>query len=117
MQVRLSRTAFDNWLRPTTIVGFDADTATVAAANTFSASTLQARYARQVEDVLSEIVGRPIRVRFTVLNAEAEEAAARPARAQETAALAEAGRQALAELEKVSVLPGMKAVEARTLEE
>jgi chromosomal replication initiator protein len=92
MQVRLSRTAFDNWLRPTTIVGFADDVATVAAANTFSAHTLQARYAPQVEDVLSEIVGRSIRVQFTVLNAESddEDGFGLSPRAKETAALAEA---------------------------
>ncbi|MEA2594254.1 MAG: chromosomal replication initiator protein [Thermomicrobiales bacterium] len=70
MQVRLSRNAFDNWLRPTTIVGFEDDVATVAAANTFGASTLQARYAGDIERVMSDIVGRPIRVEFTVLRGE-----------------------------------------------
>ena len=66
LQVRLSRTAFDNWLRQTSLVGFDEDLATVAAANTFSASTLQTRFGVQVERALSDIIGRPIRVRFTV---------------------------------------------------
>ena len=70
LQVRLSRNAFENWLRPTTIVGFDDDIATVAAANTFGASTLQARYASDIEQVMSDIVGRPIRVEFTVLRNE-----------------------------------------------
>ncbi len=66
MQVRLSKGAFDNWLRHTSIVGFEDDIATVAAANTFSASTLQARYAGQIEQAISDIVGRPIQVRFVV---------------------------------------------------
>ena len=66
MQVRLSKGAFENWLRHTTIVGFEDDVATVAAANTFSASTLQARYAPQIEQAISDIVGRPIQVRFVV---------------------------------------------------
>ncbi len=70
LQVRLSRNAFDNWLRPTTIVGFQDDVATVAAANTFGASTLQGRYAADIERVMSDIVGRPIRVEFTVLRGE-----------------------------------------------
>ncbi|HKG24985.1 MAG TPA: chromosomal replication initiator protein DnaA, partial [Thermomicrobiales bacterium] len=70
MQVRLSRNAFDNWLRPTTIVGFENDVATVAAANTFGASTLQGRYAADIERVMSDIVGRPIRVEFTILRGE-----------------------------------------------
>ena len=70
LQVRLSRNAFENWLRPTTIIGFNDDVATVAAANTFGASTLQARYASDIEQVMSDIVGRPIRVEFTVLRNE-----------------------------------------------
>ncbi len=68
LQLRLTRTAFDNWLRQTNLIGFEDDVATVAAANTFTASTLQARYAAQVERALAEIVGRPIQVRFTVLS-------------------------------------------------
>ncbi len=68
LQVRLSRSAFENWLRPTTLVDFDDDVATIAAANTFSASTLQARYAAPVERALSDIIGRPVQARFTVLN-------------------------------------------------
>src|SRR5436305_13079289 len=72
MERRLSRNAFDNWLRPSTIVDFADDVATVGAANTFTASTLQTRYGAEIERVLSEIVGRPIRVTFTVLNAGEE---------------------------------------------
>src|SRR5262245_24142679 len=104
MQVRLSRSAFDNWLRPTTIVGFADDVATVAAANTFGASTLQARYAADIERVMSDIVGRPIRVEFTVIRSEVDTGPTEPIetaddgpvltpRARETAALvASAGR-------------------------
>lgn len=76
MERRLSRNAFDNWLRPSTIVGFENDVATIGAANTFNASTLKTRYGAEIERVLSEIVGRPIRVEFTVLNAEDEPQAA-----------------------------------------
>ena len=95
MQVRLSRTAFDNWLRQTSLIGFADDVATVAAANTFSASTLQTRYAAQVERVLSDIVGRPVRVRFAVLNADAEADADDAAPDDDTAALVAAGARTL----------------------
>lgn len=73
LQARLSRSAFDNWLRQTTLVDFVDDVAVVAAPNTFSVSTLQTRYAGQVEQELASIVGRPIRVRFTIMNNEREE--------------------------------------------
>ena len=74
MQGRLSRGAFDNWLRHTSIVDFADDIATVGAANTFTASTLQARYAGQIEEAVSAIVGRPITVNFVVHHAPATEA-------------------------------------------
>src|SRR3954462_5024152 len=75
MRGRLNRSAYENWLRPTTIVAFENDVATVAAANTFGASTLRSRYAVEIEDVLTAIVGRPIQLEFTVLNAESNDGA------------------------------------------
>ncbi len=77
MQTRLPRNAFDNWLRPTTLVSFENDVATVAAPNTFSASTLQSRYADQIQRILANIVGRPVLVEFTVQSdADPEDVAA-----------------------------------------
>ncbi|MGI8644066.1 MAG: chromosomal replication initiator protein DnaA [Thermomicrobiales bacterium] len=84
MQVRLSKGAFENWLRHTNIVGFEDDVATVAAANTFSASTLQARYAPQIEQAISDIVGRPIQVRFVVQHAALGDDTASPDAARPT---------------------------------
>ena len=78
LQVRLTRSQFDNWLRQTSLVGFADDVATVAAANTYSASTIQARWGAQIERALSTIVGRPITVRYTVLNADGDGDDARP---------------------------------------
>ena len=66
MQTRLPRNAFDNWLRPTTLVAFEHDIATVSAPNLFTADTLQNRYAGQIERPFSEIVGRSVRVDFVV---------------------------------------------------
>lgn len=63
---RVSRRAFDNWFGQTTLVGVDDDTAVISAPNAFSASTLQARYAPQVERALADIVGRDLRAFFTV---------------------------------------------------
>jgi chromosomal replication initiator protein len=72
MERRLSRSAFDNWLRQTSIVDFADDTATIATANTFTANTLRTRYGAEIERALSAFVGRPIRVDFAVLNAESD---------------------------------------------
>ncbi len=70
MQVRLSKNAFENWLRPTSLVGFSDDVATISAPNTFGASTLESRYSTEIQRVLSEIIGRPVSVRFTVGGSE-----------------------------------------------
>jgi len=68
MQARLSKTAFENVLRPTRLVDFVDDVATVAAGNSSNAATLQRKYTREIEDVFSRFVGRPVRVEFTTLN-------------------------------------------------
>jgi chromosomal replication initiator protein len=73
LQASLSKSVFDNWLRQTTMIDFVDDVAVVAAPNTFSVSTLQMRYASKVEAELAAIVGRPVRVRFTVMNSDREE--------------------------------------------
>ncbi|HEX5500445.1 MAG TPA: DnaA/Hda family protein, partial [Thermomicrobiales bacterium] len=63
---RLSKSVVDNYLRQSTLVGFDDDVATVAAPNTFTASTLETRFAGPIERCLSSVVGRPVRVQFVV---------------------------------------------------
>jgi chromosomal replication initiator protein len=72
LQARLPKNSFNNWLRQTAIVDFGDDVATVSAPSTFAVSTLQGRYAGQVESAMSALVGRPVRVRFIVAAADAE---------------------------------------------
>jgi chromosomal replication initiator protein len=67
LQGRVSATAFDNWLRQTSLVGFADDVATVAAPNTYGAATLETRYGDQIRRALSTVVGRPVEVEFRVL--------------------------------------------------
>ena len=66
LESRISRRAFDNWFRQTSLVSVEDDVALVATPNAFSASTLQARYASQVERAFAGIVGRRIEARFSV---------------------------------------------------
>ncbi|HEU0113521.1 MAG TPA: DnaA N-terminal domain-containing protein, partial [Thermomicrobiales bacterium] len=63
---RLSKSVVDNYLRQSTLVGFEDDVAMVAAPNTFTASTLETRFAGPIERCLSSVVGRPVRVEFVV---------------------------------------------------
>src|SRR5690606_23970064 len=71
LQERVSATAFDNWLRQTSLVGFADDVATVAAPNTYGAATLEARYGDQIKRALSTVVGRPVEVEFRVMTSAA----------------------------------------------
>lgn len=84
LETRISKSIFNNWLRQTTLVAYADDVATVSAASPFAVSTLQGRYANQVEGALSAVVGRPVRVRFVVSSAaDAEQAPAKPRKAPE----------------------------------
>jgi chromosomal replication initiator protein len=66
LETRISRGAFDNWFRQTSLAGVVDDVAIVVAPHAFSASTLQARYASQVERALSDVIGRRVSAQFTV---------------------------------------------------
>jgi len=64
MQRRVTKSYYENWLRNTNILGFDNDVAIVAAPNKSTASTIRNRNGVEIEDLFSQIVGRPIRVEF-----------------------------------------------------
>jgi len=67
LRSRLSRTAFENWVQGSRLVGFEDDVATVAARSAIVVSTLETRYAPQIASALSAVVGRDIAVRFDVI--------------------------------------------------
>ncbi len=62
----ITRNAFTNWFLHTGLASVEDDVAIVTAPHSYAASTLQSRYAPQVEKALSRIVGRPIQATFTV---------------------------------------------------
>ncbi len=72
LQARLPKSSFENWLRNTALIDFADDVATISAPNTFTVSTLQGRFAAQVEGALSSVIGRPVRARFTIAGAAAD---------------------------------------------
>jgi chromosomal replication initiator protein len=61
----LSRTAFDNWIRPARLVSLNGNEATVRADNAFIASRIQSSYADAIGQALSSVLGRPIEVVVT----------------------------------------------------
>lgn len=66
LQKRLSRNNYDHYVSITQMRSFDADTALVEAPNAFVVNTLQTRFASDIEAVLTEIVGRRVKVQFAV---------------------------------------------------
>ncbi|HYI24661.1 MAG TPA: chromosomal replication initiator protein DnaA [Thermomicrobiales bacterium] len=70
LETRISRGAFANWFRQTGLAGVEDDVAVVTAPHSYAASTLEDRYATQIERALSNIVGRPIRATFAVARRE-----------------------------------------------
>jgi len=66
LESRISRGAFANWFRQTGLAGVEDDIAVVTAPHSYAASTLEDRFAPQIERALSDIVGRPVRVTFAV---------------------------------------------------
>ena len=66
LEGRITKSSFENWLRNTELVDFADDIATISAPNTFSVSTLEGRFASEIERGLSQVIGRPVRARFVV---------------------------------------------------
>ncbi|MBA2469648.1 MAG: chromosomal replication initiator protein DnaA, partial [Chloroflexia bacterium] len=67
LETSITRNAFTNWFLQTGLAGVEDDVATVTAPHSYAASTLQNRYAPQVEKALTRIIGRPIQATFTVV--------------------------------------------------
>lgn len=78
---RFSKGNYEHFLSLTSIHSVENDTATIHAPNIFMVSTLQQRFASEVEKALSEIVGRRMKVEFALApGADGATPATRPAR-------------------------------------
>jgi chromosomal replication initiator protein len=66
LQGSLSRSSFDNWIRPARLVEVGPDAATLRADNPQVAATLRSRFADDIGRVLSNLVGRPLEVVVTI---------------------------------------------------
>ncbi len=73
---RVSKNHFEHYLSLASITGVENDTAMLTAPNTFVVSTLQQRFASDVEKALSEIAGRRMKVHFDLEHASADSAPA-----------------------------------------
>jgi len=90
---RVSRANFETWLKHTQLVAVEDDCATIAAASTFAAEQLRSKFAVDIQETLSLLLGRPISVQFTVLGAD-DEPAGGSRRPQRRPASSEGGESA-----------------------
>ncbi|MGI8589302.1 MAG: chromosomal replication initiator protein DnaA [Chloroflexia bacterium] len=68
---QVARKEYETWLKTSSIAGFDDGTVVVAMANSLAVEWVENRSRPLVERTLSEIVGYPLKVRFVVLQGNA----------------------------------------------
>lgn len=71
LERRVSRANFETWLRSTSLVGVDGETATIAAPNTFAVEQLRSKFDRQIASTLSTLINRPVTIDYVVRNSDA----------------------------------------------
>jgi chromosomal replication initiator protein len=79
LQAQLSRANFETWLRNTQITQWDGESATIGASNSFAVDQLRNKFAVQIQQALSTIIGHPVAVQFAVVNSD-RPAKTKPAR-------------------------------------
>lgn len=68
LETRVSRANFETWLRSTQIIELRDDLAKIGAPNSFAADQLRSKFAVDIQEALSLIVGHRLAVEFAVLN-------------------------------------------------
>src|SRR5918911_4604983 len=68
LETRVSRANFETWLRSTQIIELSDDVARIGAPNSFAADQLRSKFALDIQEALSLIVGHRVAVEFAVLN-------------------------------------------------
>lgn len=67
---RVSRANFETWLKNTELVEFDGTRAVIATPSTFAAEQVRSRFAADIREVLSLLLGRAVTVEFVVPSVE-----------------------------------------------
>lgn len=70
LERQVSRANFETWLRSTSLVGVDGETATIAAPNTFAVEQLRSKFDRQIAETLSTLINRAVTVDYVVRNSD-----------------------------------------------
>ncbi|MEI6180499.1 MAG: DnaA N-terminal domain-containing protein, partial [Chloroflexales bacterium] len=66
IQMQTTRQEFDTWLRGTTLLALDENTATVGTTSPFHKEGLENRYLAPVRRSLGDVVGYPVQVRIVI---------------------------------------------------
>jgi chromosomal replication initiator protein len=70
LELQLDRASFDTWLRDAAFLAFEDDVFTIGVRNSFARDMLQHRLYRNICQVLSDVYGAPIELRFEVQKVE-----------------------------------------------
>ncbi|MBY0359150.1 MAG: chromosomal replication initiator protein DnaA [Candidatus Obscuribacterales bacterium] len=63
---QLSQPSFDSWIRPIQLSGLTGDQAVITVANEFHKSWIVNKHLNEIEEALSQVIGRPINVTLNV---------------------------------------------------
>jgi len=70
LETTVSRPNYETWLRSTQIIELDDRRAVIGASNSFAVDQLRDKFAPQIQESLSVIIGHPVAVEFAVLNSD-----------------------------------------------
>jgi chromosomal replication initiator protein len=70
LERKVSKTAFENWVRHTALGKVEGENVVVTGPNVFSVQTIQSRYANHIEAALSAQLKRTVKVHFAVAGQE-----------------------------------------------
>ncbi|MEJ5225027.1 MAG: chromosomal replication initiator protein DnaA, partial [Anaerolineales bacterium] len=79
LQMEMPKASFDTWVGDTQVVAYDGNRLTVGVRNAFARDWLESRLRDRINSMLADMLGKPVRVDFIVLGADAAEAAETPA--------------------------------------
>lgn len=78
MEQKISKPSFDTWLKSTSAHKLQGDTLIIAAPNEFARDWLEERYSQLISDILYELIGESLHVKFIIPPDQTEEPEADP---------------------------------------
>jgi chromosomal replication initiator protein len=69
LQAQLSRPTFETWIKPTQAQSLDEETLVISTPNPFARNWVQKHYVSTITNVVQAILGQPVMVQVTVVQA------------------------------------------------